>query len=114
MGARPLRGAAHVEIVGSGLSPIPWVAQVSAPSHMQSPRRDLSAKTIRRQTVKEPITSSSRMDIQKESIALAIAYAGRAAPRFIGTINSVPAELCKAMRRVFTKETTSVVYEAPQ
>jgi transposase len=79
---------------------------------MQSPRRDLSAKTIRRQTVKEPITSYIGLDIHKDSIAMAIADADRAAPRFIGTINPVPAELCKAMRRVCTKETTLIVYEA--
>src|SRR3984957_18517109 len=112
MAARPHRSAAHVEKFGSGLSPISWVAQVSAPSHMQSPRRDLSAKTIRRQTVKEPTTSHIGLDIHKESIAIAIADADRAAPRFIGTINPVPAELCKAMRRVCTKENTLVVYEA--
>jgi hypothetical protein len=52
------------------------------------------------------------LDIHKESIALAIADADRAAPRFIGTINPVPAELCKAMRRVCTKESTLIVYEA--
>src|ERR1700677_2818052 len=79
---------------------------------MQSPRRDRTAKTIRRQTVKEPTTSYIGLDIHKESIAIAIADADRAAPRFIGTINPVPAELCKAMRRVCTKETTLIVYEA--
>jgi transposase len=79
---------------------------------MQSPRRDLSAQTIRRQTVKEPITSYIGLDIHKESIAMAIAEANRAAPRFIGTINPIPAELCKALRRVCTKETTLIVYEA--
>jgi transposase len=62
--------------------------------------------------VKEPTTSYIGLDIHKESIAIAIADADRAAPRFIGTINPVPAELCKAMRRVCTKETTLVVYEA--
>ena len=62
--------------------------------------------------MKEPITSYIGLDIHKESIAMAIAEADRAAPRFIGTINPVPAELCKAMRRVCTKESTLVVYEA--
>ena len=75
MAARPHRSAAHVEKFGSGLSPISWVAQVSAPSHMQSPRRDRTAKTIRRQTVKEPTTSYIGLDIHKESIAMAIADA---------------------------------------
>ena len=51
--------------------------------------------------MKEPATSYIGLDIHKESIAMAIADADadRAAPRFIGTINPVPAELCKAMRR---------------
>ena len=62
--------------------------------------------------MKEPTTSYIGLDIHKESIAMAIAEADRAAPRFIGTINPVPAELCKAMRRVCTKESTLVVYEA--
>ena len=64
--------------------------------------------------MKEPITSYIGLDIHKESIAIAIAIADadRAAPRFIGTINPVPAELCKAMRRVCNKETTLIVYEA--
>jgi transposase len=62
--------------------------------------------------VKETITSYIGLDIHKESIAMAIAGTDRAAPRFIGTINPVPAELCKAMRRACTKESTLVVYEA--
>jgi transposase len=62
--------------------------------------------------VKEPITSYIGLDIHKESIAMAIADADRAAPRFIGTINAVPAELCKAMRRVCDKDSALVVYEA--
>jgi hypothetical protein len=37
MAARPHWSATHVEMVGSGLSPISWVAQVSAPSHTWTP-----------------------------------------------------------------------------
>lgn len=59
-----------------------------------------------------PTTSYIGLDIHKESIAMAIAEADRTAPRFIGTINPVPAELCKAMRRACAKESTLVVYEA--
>jgi len=49
--------------------------------------------------MKEPITFYVGLDIHKDSVALAIADAGRAAPRFIGTINPLPSELCKALRR---------------
>jgi transposase len=44
---------------------------------------------------------------------MAIADAGRAAPRFIGTINPLPSELCKALRRQHcTPANTILVYEA--
>jgi len=41
--------------------------------------------------VNETITSYVGLDIHKASVAMAIADAGRAAPRFIVTINPVPA-----------------------
>jgi len=63
--------------------------------------------------MKETITSFVGLDIHKNSIAIAIAEAGRAAPRFIGTINPRPAELCKALRRQRCRpENTLLVYEA--
>ena len=70
-----------------------------AEPYMQSLRRGRSANISGRQTVKEIITSYVGLDIHKASVAMAIADAGRAAPRFIGTINPSPAELCKALRR---------------
>jgi transposase len=66
-----------------------------------------------RQTVKEAITSYVGLDIHKDSVAIAIADTGRAAPRFVGTINPLPSELCKALRRQRCRpETTLLVYEA--
>ena len=63
--------------------------------------------------MKETITSYVGLDIHKASVALAIADAGRAVPRFIGTINPSPAELCKALRRQQLRpERTLLVYEA--
>lgn len=63
--------------------------------------------------MKEVITSYVGLDIHKDSIALAIADAGRAAPRFVGTINPLPSELCKALRRQRCRpESTLLVYEA--
>src|ERR1700730_14367349 len=80
---------------------------------MQSLRRGRSANISGRQTVKETITSYVGLDIHKASVAMAIADAGRAAPRFIGTINPSPAELCKALRRQKLRpEHTLLVYEA--
>lgn len=63
--------------------------------------------------MKETITSYVGLDIHKASIAIAIANAGRSAPRFVGTINPSPAELCKALRRQHCRtDNTLLVYEA--
>lgn len=63
--------------------------------------------------MKEAITSYVGLDIHKDSVAIAIAEAGRAAPRFVGTINPHPSELCKALRRQHcTPQSTLLVYEA--
>ncbi|HEV2172227.1 MAG TPA: hypothetical protein VGR71_01615 [Nitrospira sp.] len=63
--------------------------------------------------MQETITSYVGLDIHKDSIAIAIAQVGRAAPRFVGTINPLPSELCKALRRQrCSPETTLLVYEA--
>jgi transposase len=63
--------------------------------------------------VKEAITSYVGLDIHKDSVAIAIADAGRAAPRFVGTINPLPSELSKALRRQRCRpENTLLVYEA--
>jgi transposase len=63
--------------------------------------------------VKEAITSYVGLDIHKDSVAIAIAEAGRGAPRFIGTINPLPSELCKALRRQrCSPANTLLAYEA--
>lgn len=63
--------------------------------------------------MKETITSFVGLDIHKNSVAIAIADASRAAPRFVGTINPVPSELGKALRRQrCSPESTLLVYEA--
>lgn len=63
--------------------------------------------------MKETITSYVGLDIHKDSVAIAIAAAGRSAPHFVGTINPSPSELCKALRRQHcTPENTLLVYEA--
>jgi len=63
--------------------------------------------------MKETITSYVGLDIHKDSIAIAIAAAGRTAPHFVGTINPSPSELCKALRRQRCQPgNTLLVYEA--
>jgi len=62
--------------------------------------------------MKETITSYVGLDIHKGSIAIAVADAGRAAPRFIGTAVPELASLCKALRRIADAKKTLVVYEA--
>lgn len=61
----------------------------------------------------EAITYYIGLDIHKDTVSIAVAEAGRTAPRFIGTINSSPAELCKALRRAHCNPAHSLlVYEA--
>jgi len=53
------------------------------------------------------------LDIHKDTVAMAIASASRTAPRFVGTINTSLAELCKALRRQRCSPANSLlVYEA--
>lgn len=61
----------------------------------------------------ETISSFVGLDIHKDSIAIAVAEAGRSAPRFIGTTPSNLATLCKALTRCGAQRAhTLVVYEA--
>ena len=62
--------------------------------------------------MKETITSYVGLDVHKDSIAIALAEAGRSAPRFIGTAPPEPAVLCKALTRCTKRSNTLVVYEA--
>ena len=61
----------------------------------------------------EAITSYVGLDIHKDSVAVAIASAGRSAPQFIGTTTSNLAQVCKVLtRQKCMPSRTLVVYEA--
>lgn len=58
------------------------------------------------------ITVFVGLDVHKESIAIAVAHAGREAPRFVGTVGPSLAELLKALRRLGEPEHMLLAYEA--
>jgi transposase len=62
--------------------------------------------------MKETITSYVGLDVHKETIAIAVAQAGREAPRFVGTVGPQLSGLCKALRGLASAKHTLVVYEA--
>lgn len=62
--------------------------------------------------MKEAITSFIGLDIHKDSVAIAVAEAGRLPPRFVGTTPPEMASLCKALTRCAKRQSALVVYEA--
>ena len=62
--------------------------------------------------MKETITSYVGLDVHKDTIAIAVAQAGREAPRFVGTVGSDLKGLCKALQGTGSAGHTLVVYEA--
>lgn len=60
----------------------------------------------------EGITAFVGLDVHKESIAIAVAQPGRAAPRFMGTTGPVRAEVEKALAHLGAPEDLLIVYEA--
>ena len=60
----------------------------------------------------EPITGFVGLDAHAESTAIAYAEAGRAAPRFVGTVGPRLLELTKALERLGPAGSLQVVYEA--
>jgi transposase len=69
-------------------------------------------KSHRRQTMSESITAFIGLDVHKESVAIAVARAGRTAPRFIGTTGPTLGEVQKALAHLGQPEELLVVYEA--
>src|ERR1043165_8738715 len=62
--------------------------------------------------MKETITSFVGLDVHKDSIAIAVAEAGRQAPRFVGTVGPSLPCLRSALRKIGSASRTLVVYEA--
>lgn len=58
------------------------------------------------------ITSYVGLDVHKDSIAIAVAAAGREAPRFVGTVTSDLTQLKRALQRIGSLDRLRVVYEA--
>ena len=61
--------------------------------------------------MQELITGFVGLDAHAESTAIAVAEAGRAAPRFVGTVGPRMAELKKALGRLGEAQSLCVVYE---
>jgi transposase len=66
----------------------------------------------RRQTMDEGITGFVGLDAHAESTAIGFAEAGRAAPRFVGTVGAKFAELSKALGKLGEPRSLLIVYEA--
>jgi transposase len=62
--------------------------------------------------MKKRITSFVGLDVHKDSIAVAIAEAGREEPRFLGTVGPQLTQVCKAVERLGRAQNLQIVYEA--
>jgi len=60
----------------------------------------------------EDITAFVGLDVHKDSIAIAVAEPGRAAPRFVGTTGPALAEIIKAVSKLGSAAQLLIVYEA--
>ena len=60
----------------------------------------------------EDITAFVGLDVHKDSTAIAVAEAGRAAPRFVGTVGPDLAALRKALGKLGRADALQIVYEA--
>jgi transposase len=62
--------------------------------------------------MKKPITSLVGLDVHKDSIAMAVAEAGREEPRFVGMVSPLWAPVSKVLGRLGRREALQIVYEA--
>ncbi len=62
--------------------------------------------------MEEVITVFVGLDVHSQSTAIAVAHAGREAPRFVGTVGARLSELIKALCKLGEPPTLLIVYEA--
>jgi len=62
--------------------------------------------------MEEVSTAFVGLDVHSQSTAIAVAHAGREAPRFVGTVGARLSELIKALDKLGKPSTLLVVYEA--
>ena len=86
-------------------------ARVRAEPHTER-RVSVLCKHHRRQTMDDDTTAFVGLDVHKDSIAVGLAEAGRAAPRFLGTCGPQLRQLLKALAHAGTPERVHVAYEA--
>lgn len=78
----------------------------------RAPEGKTTASNSWRQTVNETIRFFVGLDVHKESIAVAVAEAGREEPRFLGSMGPELGTLRKALQRIGTAAQILIVYEA--
>jgi transposase len=82
-----------------------------AEPHVES-RKGVVYNKHGRQTMDEIITAYVGLDWHAESAAIAVAEAGHAVPRFIGTVGAKLPELLKALDKLGRADQLQIVYEA--
>jgi transposase len=87
-------------------------AHQRAEPHAEGRASGLSAKSRGRQTMDEGITSFVGLDVHKDTIAVAVAEAGREAPRFVGTTTPATPRVLKVLASLGEPDALQIVYEA--
>jgi len=62
--------------------------------------------------MEDNITVFVGLDVHKDSVAVAVAHAGRGNPRFVGPCGADPAQVHKALSHLGTPDETLIAYES--